>query len=266
MRYFMLALTLAVTAASARAHDTWVQTNTNLIRTGDAVHVDLMLGNHGNDHRDFKLASKVDPSAGTLAIVSPDGKSYDLKPSLIDLGYAPKEGFHTAKFAAAKPGLYAVAHTSDRVVNHGGTPVRSIKSAKTFFLVSPSLDKVRKDWPGHEKVFGHALELVPEASPVTPMGPGTSIKVKVLFKGKPLAGAKVSFIPRGETLADGFDKKFERNTDDQGRASFAPTTGNYYLVVVHHKVAAPEKTEYDSIGYSATLTVIVPEICPCCDE
>jgi uncharacterized GH25 family protein len=266
MRCFMLALALSTSAASVRAHDTWVQTNTNLIRTGDAVHVDLMLGNHGNDHRDFKLASKFDPSAGTLDVLSPDGKSYDLKERLVDLGYAPKEGFHSAKFAAAKPGIYTVAHTSDRVVNHGGKPTRAIRSAKAYFLVSPSLDKVRKDWTGSEKPLGHALELVPEASPVAPMGPGTPIKIKALFKGKPLAGVKVSFIPRGETLAESFDKKYERNTDEQGRASFTPTTGNYYLVVVHHKEATPEKAEYDSIGYAATLTIFVPETCPCCDE
>ena len=34
-------------ASTAKAHDTWVQTNTNVIRVGDSVHVDLMLGNHG---------------------------------------------------------------------------------------------------------------------------------------------------------------------------------------------------------------------------
>ncbi len=53
-----LILVLAL-ASSALAHDTWVETNTNLIRTGDAVYVDLKLGNHGNDHRDFKLASPI---------------------------------------------------------------------------------------------------------------------------------------------------------------------------------------------------------------
>jgi uncharacterized GH25 family protein len=151
------------------------------------------------------------------------------------------------------------------VVNHG-KPVRSIKSGKAYFLASPTLDKVRTDWRGYDKPLGHSLELVPEANPVAPMGPGTPIKVKVLFQGKPLAGARVSFVPRGETLAEGFDKKYERNADDQGRASFTPTTGNYYLVVVHHTEAAPPKAEYESVGYSATLTILVPETCPCCAD
>ena len=158
MRLFAPLLAALAAVPAARAHDTWVQTNTNLIRTGDAVHVDLMLGNHGNDHRDFKLASKPDLDRATLTVTDPDGKSYDLVPKLADLGYAPKEGFHSAKFAAAKPGLYVVSHTQDKVVNHG-KPVRSVRSAKAYFLVSPSLDKVAKDSPGFDKPLGHALDI-----------------------------------------------------------------------------------------------------------
>ena len=265
MRLFAPLVAALAVAGPARAHDTWVQTNTNLIRTGDAVHVDLMLGNHGNDHRDFKLASKPDLDKATLTVTDPDGKSYDLILKLADLGYAPKEGFHSAKFAAAKAGLYVVAHTQDKVVNHG-KPVRSVRSAKAYFLVSPSLDKVARDVPGFDKPLGHALEIVPEANPVAPMGPDVPIKVRVLFHGKPLAGSRVSFIPRGETLAEGFDKTHDRTTDELGRAAFTPKTGNYYLVVVHHTEPATGTTEYDSVVYSATLTVFVPEVCPCCGE
>ena len=69
---------LAVMPSLTLAHDTWVQTNTPLIRVGDAVFIDLMLGNHGNEHRDFKLASKVDPAAGKTVVIAPSGKRYDL--------------------------------------------------------------------------------------------------------------------------------------------------------------------------------------------
>src|ERR1051326_1737655 len=106
MRFFRCCMfALAISPALVWAHDTWVRTNTNIVRTGDAVHIDLMLGNHGNDHRDFKLASKVDPAGGTSAVIAPSGKRYDLASTFVDLGYAPKEGFHSAKFAIAEPGL-----------------------------------------------------------------------------------------------------------------------------------------------------------------
>ncbi|MGH7138544.1 MAG: DUF4198 domain-containing protein, partial [Pirellulales bacterium] len=52
----LLAGVVAAVGSPAGAHDTWVQTNTNVIRAGDVVFVDFFLGNHGNDHRDFKMA------------------------------------------------------------------------------------------------------------------------------------------------------------------------------------------------------------------
>jgi uncharacterized GH25 family protein len=257
------ALALAVTLFSvspAAAHDTWVQTNTNLIRTGDVIHVDLMLGNHGNDHRDFKLASKIGLDNCTLDVLDPAGKKYDLKPRLVDVGYAPKEGFWTARFVAARPGLYTVGHTVDSLFHNQ----RTIKSGKTYFAVSDSLDDVPSIESGFEKPLGHAFELVPRTSPVTPMGPGQPITVQLLYHGKPMPNARVSFIPRGVTLSSDFDDRYERMTDAQGRATFTPTAGDYYLIAAHHLEPKQKGEGYKSTKYSATLTLYVPEICPCC--
>lgn len=54
-------------------------------------------------------------------------------------------------------------------------------------------------------------------------------------------------------------------TNDKGVASFTPREGNYYLVVVHHKTGE-KGDDYESTSYSATLTVFVPDVCPCCGE
>lgn len=264
MRKIILSLFLVCVTGTSQAHDTWVQTNTNVIRVGDAVHIDLMLGNHGNDHRDFKLASKTGLNGATLKVHAPGARTYDLKDRLLDVGYTPKEGFWTGKFSATEPGLYLVEHSMDQVVNHG-QPVRSVKSGKAFFVVSQSMDKIPHENPGYDKIFGHPLEIVADANMVTPMGPGVPVRVKVLFQGKPLEGARVSFIPRGENLAEGFDENFERKTNENGRCFYTPKEGNYYLVAVHHKT--DEKGPgYESTSYSATLTVFVPDVCPCCGE
>ena len=122
----LLVLSLATAAV---AHDTWLETNTALIRVGDRVEIDFKLGNHGNEHRDFRLASKTAPDGLALEVISPAGKKYDLRPALVDLGYTPKEGYWSAPFIAAEPGHYLALSTSDKVVNHG-QPLRSIRSAK----------------------------------------------------------------------------------------------------------------------------------------
>jgi hypothetical protein len=87
-----------------------------------------------------------------------------------------------------------------------------------------------------------------------------------VYKGKPLANGRVSFIPRGATLTEGFDSQYERMTDADGRASFTPKLGDVYLVVAHHVEPAEAGPNHEGTKYSATLTVIVPQICPCCGE
>jgi len=246
------------------AHDTWVQTNTNIVRSGDVVHVDLMLGNHGNDHREFKLAGKTSLAGTTLNVVAPDGKVHDLKERLVDVGSSANEGFWSARHVARDPGLYVVAHQRDAIVNHGGK-VRSIKSGKAFFVASKSLDTVSTDNPGFDRELGHPLEIIPDGNPVTPMEIDVPILIKVLFKGQPLKNARVSFIPRGQTLAEKFDADYERTTNSNGRCSYVPKLGTYHLIVVRH-TTEEKGTDYDSTSYSATLTVLVPEICSCNSE
>ena len=248
-------------ACAAAGHDTWVQTNTNLVRVEDAVYIDLMLGNHGNDHRDFKLASKIGLEGSTLEVITPKGRKYDLKSGLIDRGYAPKEGYWSGRFVPADAGLYTVAHTADSV--HHQT--RGIKSAKCYLVVSPSLDLVSSDHGGFDRPLGHPLEFIAEKNPVAPMGPGLPIAVRLLYRGKPLADARVSFVPRGQELTPEFDPRYERMTDAEGRASFTPTEGDLFLVVAHHVEPEEKGNGYNQTKYAATMTVFVPQVCPCCE-
>jgi uncharacterized GH25 family protein len=261
-KWFVALAALALVSPWAVAHDTWLQLNSAVVRVGDAVYVDLMLGNHGNEHRDFKVAGKFDPSGAKITVVDPDGGRFDLKPSLTDVGYAPKEGFWAGQYTPGKAGLYVISQTSEQVVTYA--PERVVRSAKAFFLAAAKLDAVPADAPGFDRVLGDPLEIVPVSSTVCPMGPGVPIKVRLLYKGKPLAGEKVSFIPRGEELRGEVDPTYERKTDDAGVATFEPKAANYYLVAVHHIEPAERGPGYESTKYSSTLTVIVPGVCPCC--
>ncbi len=254
---------LSLVTSFASAHDTWVETNTNLIRTGDSVYVDLKLGNHGNDHRDFKQASKIQIEKVDIEVVDPDGKRYDLRPEMVDVGYTPKEGYWTGKFSAFKNGIYTVAETSDYVVNHGQAQ-RSLKSAKTYFQISDSLDHPVPDDRIIGKVLGHPMELVPLVNPILPMSAGKKFQVQLLLNGKPLAGETISCIPQGHELKDGFDEDYEKKTDANGCVTFTPKDGNRYLFVAH--VVKDEKGEgYEATKYTSTLTLFVPDLCTCCE-
>lgn len=254
---------LLVSCAVGHAHDTWVQTGSSLVRVDDVVHVDFMLGNHGNEHRDFKLASKLSSLEGVkLDVIAPSGKATDLRSTLADLGYAPKEGFYSGRFIVAEEGLHTIAHTLDKL--HGTT--RAVKSAKSYFLSAKSLDKPGTEGKGFAKPLGHPFELVLANHPILDAGPGKKVEVQLLFNGKPLPGARISFIPRGVPLAEGFDKEYERNTDAEGRAAFTPREGNYYLIVAHHSSPDQKGEGYDKTSYSAVMVLNIPQICPCCTE
>jgi uncharacterized GH25 family protein len=262
MRWVALIALLGVGVA-ARAHDIWIQTNAPVIRVGDVVHLDLMLG---NEHRDYKLASKLGRADAGLFVIDPDGERFDMASRMVDAGYTPQEGYWTTRFEPTKPGLYLATQRSDRVMSYA--PERSIKSAKAYFVVSESLDRVSKETSGYDRAAGHELELVPITHPVTSVGPGTKIGVRLIYKGRPLAGERVAFIPRGATLESPTDPRFERVTDAEGAAFFEPTEANYYLIVAHKTEATEagvlDGKAYDFTKYSATLSVIVPRICVCC--
>jgi hypothetical protein len=255
----VLALTLLGGIASA--HDIWVEPNVNLVRTGDPVSLALMLGNHGNVHRDFRLASKVGVGDRSLWLVDPNGNRSNLTPSLTDRGYAPEEGFWSARFTPSTPGLYLAASTMDKVMSYA--PVRDVKSAKAFFMASPTLDRLPERNPGFDRVLGHPLELVPIVNPITHFQAGSMLRVRLLYKGKPLAKTKVSFIPRGVKLMGDVDPRFERTTDANGEASLTLREANTYLVAAHHADDAAKGKGYESVHYSATLCLVVPAKCPC---
>ncbi|MFO0904764.1 MAG: DUF4198 domain-containing protein [Pirellulales bacterium] len=261
-----LALCLvALIHSSTRAHDAWVEANTPLVRTGDVVHLDLKLGNHGNNHRDFKLAGRLNPDWTAWDVVTPSGARKSLKTTASATAAGDKEGYWTTPFLADEEGVYTVVQSLERVMNHG-KPVRGIRSAKTLFISSKSLDNPKCDLAAAHKPQGLPFELVLDSCPLQGLGAERPLKVRLLKNGKPAAGVVVSFIPRGAKLADDFDADYERKTDAEGRAVFTPKAGNLYLVVAHFNAEDEKSAEYEYTSYAATLTVHVPQKCACCLE
>lgn len=256
------ALASVLLVGPALAHDVWVESSANVVRAGDWLSLSLMLGNHGNEHRDFRLASKVAAGDQSLAVVGPDGKRLDLTPTLVDTGYAPQEGYWTARFQPTKPGLYTAVSLFDKVMSYA--PVRDVKCAKTCFVVSKSLDRVPRANPGFDRPVGAPFELVPLTSPVTPMGTGETLKVRVLFRGKPMKGVKVGFVPRGAEAKGDLDPRYEKVTGADGTVSMTLKEANAYLVAAHWTDKSAKGEGYQGVNYSATLFVLVPAICPCC--
>jgi uncharacterized GH25 family protein len=232
------------------AHDTWVEAGPLVQPTGEYAYVQLMLGNHGNNHRDFKLASKITLAPCALQVMTPSGVSLDLKPQLVDMGYAEKEGYWTARYEIRETGIHEVLHTLDTL--HG--TIRAIKSAKTFILAQSEGQGQSTASDRSDTIHGLGLELV-LLTPLANLTMGQEFKVQVLRAGQPLQGARVAFIPRGARLAEEFDNNFERESDRQGIVVFKPAEGNIVLVIVHQSAPEESGEGYSSTHYSAAMVL-----------
>lgn len=234
-------------ANNLTAHDTWLEAGPLQQPVGEYTYVNLMLGNHGNNHRDFKLASKVTLTHCTLSVLDPAGKKIDLKPSIIDMGNAAKEGFWSARYEFSSAGVHEFLHTLDTL--HGS--VRAVKSAKTYVV---GWDNSSDRPQGKLEPLGLGLELVLR-SDLHQVSAGQELRVQVLRNGKPLAGAAVTFVPRGTVLAEGFDAQFERKSDADGQVSFTPENGNILLAIVHHHEPMESGEGYESTHYGAAMVL-----------
>lgn len=255
--FMAAALVMFMGVATAHAHDAWLEAPP-IAQPGDAVTVNLKLGNHGNNHRDFKIAGKASVDDATLVAIAPDGVETSLLDRIQDVD-VDGESWRSATLQVQTPGAYLLAYTSDKVVSYA--PKRSIKSAKAI---------VRVDVPdaatptGFDRALGHALELLPLTLPA----PGQRVRVRLLFHGKPMPGAVVSFIPQGATLAESFDPRYERVTDQRGEATFNLEPAKLHLIVAHHEDTT-SGPGYTATKYAATLTAYGPPpatACDCCED
>ena len=90
---------------------------------------------------------------------------------------------------------------------------------------------------------------------------GDRMRVRLLFKGRPLAGETVSFVPRGAVARGAFDPRYEVRTDARGEAEMRLAQATTYLVAAHHHTDESgegyAEMGYAGIGYAATLTLSV---------
>lgn len=248
---------LVSTLLPATAHDVWLQVNTPVVRTGEPVQLDLRLGNHGNHHRDFRLAGLVSLDSLSLDQQAPEGDITDLRGEMFPTAMAEREGYWATIRTLDRPGVHRFVVARDQVMDHGRT-VRSVRTAQCYVLCSDSLDHPRLEQFPHAEPLGLPFELTLETCPFRETAVGQPIRVRVRHGGKPKPDVVVSFIPFGAELQGEFDPDYQVRTDDEGRGTFVPREPNLYLVVARHDAPDEATSDYQSTSYSATVTLHVP--------
>lgn len=240
----VIAMTSAMTGM-ASAHDVW------LTVAGDAAHRRVVVNYGHPDDRPPAFADKV----VDLVAVTASGQT-SLLPGIAQ---ATQKGFPVAQskpFADDGHSLLAARYdngfwikTSDgvyrnatrRLVPDAADSMWSVKFAKA--LTGPAAP-----W---DRVLGQILEIVPMSDPVAAK-PGQTLRLKVLFQGKPLAGAEVE---RGDGATAVAEKDIPRFvTDADGVASVPIVKAGAQLLVIDYKTspsATPDQANADL--FNATL-------------
>jgi uncharacterized protein DUF4198 len=153
--------------------------------------------------------------------------------------YLKEEGLEAISAARAKRG-------------DSGKPSRELfsRSAKSLLQAGGS------GTTGFDRVVGLTLELVPEKNPYAMMGAG-ELPVRLLYAGRPLAGALVAALPY-----DAPERKVSARSDAAGRVKLTLPTGGVWLVKAVHMVPVPDNPNADWRSVWASLTFEIPAAPP----
>jgi uncharacterized GH25 family protein len=238
-----------VLASSAAAHDFWIELSTPRAAPGEPVAARLFVGDGGAGEpfpRDpshlirFWAASEAGetPLQGRTG-ADPAGVFVPRAPGVFAVGYASRATpieLEPAKFAA--------------YLDQEGLP-RVRPGRELFSRCAKALLPVGDGGAGFDRVLGLELELVPEQSPFT-LAPGDELALRLLYAGRPLAGALVDARQRGEPATA------SARTDAEGRVRLRlPAPGFWLIAAVHMTEAAPgQGAEWESLW--ASLSFVVP--------
>lgn len=249
----------------AVAHDFWVQPTRFWIAADSAVPTSLQVG-HGKDR--VRWDSHIRRITAFRSI-GPDGT----KDHIAELRIGAMEQDHPVKFGP--PGAYILYLTTD----HAQSELPSLRFndyAKTEGLTAALAERDRTkttDKPGRElytrrakvlvqvgpasaaadpkvtRPIGLSLEIIPEVNPYA-SNAGASLPVRILYEGKPLAGATVKL----NNLDFDYRPIEIQTSDAAGRAVFKmPKSGTWQLNVIWSKPIRDSKADFETTFSSLTF-------------
>jgi uncharacterized GH25 family protein len=256
---FLALLAALLSVARLAAHDFWIDPSSFRPAPGQRVTVRLRVGQHFRGDpvpRDPSLLQRfsvIAPGGGESPIpgvpgAEPAGFATMTAQGLTLLTYASGRSpvsLDGAKFESylSEEGLEAVSAVRARK-SQSAASVKEVFSryAKSF------LDVGGKGGTGYDRVLGLTLELIPEKDP-TSLTSGAELPVRLLFRGKPLAGVLVTALPHDKP-----DTKITARTDAAGRARLRLDQPGEWLVKAVHMIPAPAETAADWESFWASLT------------
>ncbi len=249
-------------ATPAAAHDLWIEPSTYHPAAGAAVALRLRVGQNfvGEPlpRYDALVERFVMASAdGDRAI---EGQNGDEPAGRIAI---PSAGVHLVGYRSNNSYVsqdpqkfedYLKEEGLERIVAFRASRGESQKPSRELFArcAKALLSSGAAARAGFDRVLGFTLEIVPEKDPEG-WQPGRHLPFRLLYEGKPLAGALVVALPQRAP-----EKKLSGNTDQAGRVALTLPYAGVWLVKAVHMIAADgRKADWQSLW--ASLTFEIPE-------
>lgn len=264
-RALLAAGALACGVQTAAAHEFWIQPERFWLPVGTPTPMTLQVGTGTERQRSQLPPRRVLRFDATARA----GEIQDLRPTLT-LGAPGADG----ALSFARPGAYVVTLRSDAAAQshlsaarfnayaeeEGLTPaletraergVQAIDASERYSRQTKVLVQVGEggDPAVVTRPVGLDLEIVPEVSPYASPRPAV-LPVRVLYEGRPLAGALVKLTD----LAHDAAPREQHRTDGEGRAGFAmPSGGAWMMDVVWTKPLADEGVDFETVFSSLSF-------------
>jgi uncharacterized GH25 family protein len=256
-------LLLGVLSAPALlAHNFWIEPTTFTPAPGQRLAVRLRVGVELQGDpvpRDPKLIQRfvaVGPSGEApvpgVPNTEPAGFEAFAAPGLYTIVY--ESGRSPVEIDAAKFESYLKEEGLEAIGNARARQGKSAAGAKEVFSrCAKALIAVGGGGagPGFDRVLGQRIELVAEKNPYTLAG-GGELPVRLLYEGKPLAGALVMALQRGRP------DKVTARSDAKGRVTLKLDRPGFWLIKAVHMIPAPADAGADWESFWASLTFALP--------
>jgi uncharacterized GH25 family protein len=256
------AVVLFLAAGRLLAHDFWIEPTSFQPQVGETVAFSLRVGQGFRGDPVPRMSESIEKfvllsRAGEKPVEGvpgrdPAGTARIPEPGYLVVGYRSRP--RPLELPAEKFEQYLKEEGLEKIVATRSARGESQKPSKEIYsrCAKALLDAGGTGASGYDRTVGMRLELVPEKAPKE-LGGGRSMPVRLLFEGKPLAGALVV-----ATNRDDPEKRLSARTSAAGRVAFDLAPAGVWLVKAVHMVPAPPSSGADWESLWASLTFELP--------
>ncbi len=257
-----LAMVVVITMFSAvpvSAHMGWTQTNSPITAIGESAYVELLVGNHTNEHRSYRVDANWGSMKHSTFVFDPSGNKIDISSTEFYTGENDPSvknsninNEYIASFRANEPGAYIISAQGESVASYSGYPTLTKRSAKSFVAVSDitNMQRVQSLRGFQRQVSPDRAEWIPLFNPAA-VKPGQVLNAKYLVRGVPMADVHVNVIRR--STKDSLDL----TTDKDGIVTYTAGPADYYLIAAKPELKEKVEGQYDAINFEATMTYVI---------